>query len=741
MLPQFRLTFDSLPLFMAGTAVAMGWVLAIAWKRTVPGRSGLFRFVAVGLMLLGCAGGGPRWAGTGVGNVAVMVDGSASTRGATYRDDSVLRRRVEELLGDQPYTLVRFGEGADRTTWTAPPPGASAVLLFSDGRFDPPATAQPVYVVIDPALEQPGDAAVTSLERRGEQLIVTTSNGGNGTRELSVDGRSTPVQRGARTIAVPAGDASATVAQLSGGDAWPENDALTLAPPPPAMNQRWWIGDAPPAAGWRSLSPADLPTDAAAWLGPSVVVLSNVPADALSPAQGRRLEQYVRDLGGGLLILGGDQAFAAGAYAGTSLGALSPLSSNPPEPAAHWTFLIDASGSMAGETPGGGRRLTAAVAAAGGAMAQLPPNDLLSIAGFSDELRWWTRGKAVKEFEPGAVPPARGPTNLDAALRSFVPSLDAGTSNHVVLLTDGQVELPNVDAIAESLKVARAQLHVFAIGSGPRLPALRKLAEATGGTFAEQPDVTAWAGGMVKLLRQVAPRHWNTMPVEVRFENLPAASAAAWNRTWPKAGAQDLARTTDAPPTPMAARMNAGSGNVAAVAFRPPDAHVEALASIVQVPPRDPRLKVTWRTGRNLVVDIDAVGDSAPMNSLSPTLVLSSAAGPRQTLPVPQTGPGRYALTLPSPRSPALAAVLVEGRALDRFPVAGRYAPEFDAVGNDRAALSSLAARTGGRVIEPSERARLSIRTGRRGTDLAPLLAAAGAVLVSLGLVAWRAKR
>ena len=42
----------------------------------------------------------------------------------------------------------------------------------------------------------------------------------------------------------------------------------------------------------------------------------------------------------------GDRAFAAGNHAGTVLDVLSPLASPPPQPLAHWVFLVDSSGSM-----------------------------------------------------------------------------------------------------------------------------------------------------------------------------------------------------------------------------------------------------------------------------------------------------------------------------------------------------------------------------------------------------------
>ena len=50
----------------------------------------------------------------------------------------------------------------------------------------------------------------------------------------------------------------------------------------------------------------------------------------LLTAQQQRLHQYVHDLGGSLILLGGERAFAAGNYSGSILEALSPLSSSPP---------------------------------------------------------------------------------------------------------------------------------------------------------------------------------------------------------------------------------------------------------------------------------------------------------------------------------------------------------------------------------------------------------------------------
>src|SRR5204863_1879668 len=115
-------------------------------------------------------------------------------------------------------------------------------------------------------------------------------------------------------------------------------------------------------------------------------------------------------------------------------------------------------------------------------------------------------------------------------------------------------------------------------------------------------------------------------------------------------------------------------------------------------PPRDPRLRVRWNAGAKLDVTVDALdtagstnrsGGGAYLNRLDLSLHLTDATRPgvaASVTRIPQIAPGRYQLSLDAPRSPALATIRLAGSAaaVDRLAVAGRYAPEFNAVGNDR---------------------------------------------------------
>jgi hypothetical protein len=105
---------------------------------------------------------------------------------------------------------------------------------------------------------------------------------------------------------------------------------------------------------------------------------------------------------------------------------------------------------------------------------------------------------------------------------------------------------------------------------------------------------------------------------------------------------------------------------------------------------------------------------------------------------VPQVAPGRYEISLRAPRARSFATLRHEGRVIDRAALAGRYAPEFDAVGNDYAALRTLTERTGGRVIDRAWTKAIDFAFPRRELALGPWLALAAAVVVGLGLARWR---
>jgi len=725
------------------------------------------------LALFALAAGGLTWHRPSAREVAVMVDLSPSTRTASYRDRLTLRRRIDRLLAGTPYRLIYFSErqstdpGGDplpdvtgERTVFSPPPDAPAILLFSDARFVLTASAPPTYVVADPTLDNPADAAVNRLEIRGGELVASvTRSAVSAPRRLELRGTeppdSTDLPAGAIAVARPlAPDAPAAAAEISPGDSWLENDALSIQLPPPRTAQRWWVGAGPPPDGsWRVIPPAALPSDPAAYLAPAVIAVANLPADAIAPDRRQRLEQYVRDLKGSVLILGGDHAFAAGAYSGSTLDALSPLASDPPQPTTHWLLVADSSGSMAEDAdaqPGGPSRWDLAASAIVRALPRLPPDDLVSVGDFSAGLRWWTAGKLVREAARQPLPPPdvrpRGPTNLEPALLRLAEQSDAALPKELLLLTDADTQIDAPAALAARLGAKKIRLHLLAIGQGRGLGQLRSVVAGTGGTILAESDPARWAAGIQKLTRAAMPDRLRRATADLRFlpplDSLGHRRVDRWNRTWLKDGAELLADAADPPladRVPMAARWQAGTGRVLAAAFTPAPGEITAMANLIAEPPRDPRFQVNWSTATDLRITIDAADNGKYLNDQPLTVELRPADdSSAESHTVPQAAPGRYELSLPPPRRPTFATVRADERIIDRRALAGRYPPEFDAIGNDYDAMRRLAETTGGRIIHPDETEPIRFPWPRRDIGLTPYLSITGAGLLAVALVWWK---
>lgn len=770
-MPGGPLTFMS-PMWLWPAAALLGVAVVAAVLRRVAMPLSSRLLGLFGLLLLCLAAGGMAWRLPAAREVAVMVDLSPSTRSADYRDRKTLETRVKQLVGRAPYRIWYFaGEhnsnippGAalpdlptDRTVYAPPPAGA--IVLFSDGQFELPGTpGASTYPVLDPGLLIARDASVTALHAQSGQASVEVSNTGR-PRDLTIAGT-----RGPSPTTVPAGsivvtrpiDAAATgiSARLSPGDLWPENDALSAPLAPPMHAERWIVGSAAaaPPPGWRSFAPAALPTDAGDYLAPSIVVLDNVSAADLSALQQDRLRQYVRDLGGALLLIGGDRAFAAGGWPGSGLEALSPLASTPPRPTTHWMLLADASGSMNGPAGGAGSATLWQLAAGAvvGLLPHLPPDDVVSTGSFSAELTWWTRERSARETMNLPLPPPdlhpNGPTNLRPVLDQIAASAASGMPKELLVLSDAETDLGDPASLSAALRAKDIHLSLLALGDGAALPALRRIAADTGGHVILQQDAAKWAQGVRDLAQAAAPKFLEARPLAVRYTgdlaSLPAQHVSPWNRTWLKSGAAPLAEgSADDEHLAAVARWNLGEGAVVAASFAGSGVPLERLADLVARRPSDPRFHVIWQSGPQLQVSVDAGESGDYLNGRALALELSPEnGGAPVSLPLPQTGPGRYTLSVPAPRAGTIATLRADGAVIDRRAIAARYPAEFDRIGINRDTLAALADRSGGRIIDPGATRAIDFHWPRRDVLLRRWLAIGGGLLLALSLVVWRAR-
>jgi hypothetical protein len=722
-----------------------------------------------GILCLALAAGKPVWNRPSKKSVAVMVDLSPSTRGATFRDAGFLSRRLHDLLGKTPYHLWGFADGppvefpptlaempADQTRFA--PVNADAIILFSDCQFDLPAWSPPVYVVVDSNLEQPEDGQVKGLRIEGNRLTAEITNGGP-SRVAIFDGTAGEIDEPIGTGSIRMGKmlsrlATSASVQLNQNDLWPENDAMTIENSPPFASESWWVGGRAAAdsngkalAGWRSMPARDLPQSPEKYLAPAVIVLDNVAADQLNPTATDNLTQYVRDLGGSVVILGGDQAFTAGGYVGTALDALSPLASCPPDAALRWMVLVDSSGSMSADA-GDVTRWQAASTAAVRLLRMLPPHDVVQIGQFSADLRWWSKGKNAQDTSALSLPPTDaapiGPTDLEAALDHIAAETDGSMPTRLLVVSDCDVAISQPAQLSDLLKSKHIELYVLAIGAGSGLDTVRQITAATGGAVLEQDDVGQWYSSLLKLSRSAAPSNLMDTPITLRAMGEEGfgdgESIPQWNRTWLKENAEEITRAMFAESrTPMVATWKFGRGSVTAVAFSPDVDRAVDLASEEALKPRDPRFNITWETGINVGASIVATDGSIPINDLQFVLELAGDGAP-ESLPVEQTAPGLYSGRLPAPRQPAIATLRCGDQIVDRVAVPGCYPREFAHIGNDHEAMRKLAERSGGAVIWSGSNARLDFQWPPREAPLSPWLNGAGAVFIVAGLMRYRSE-
>lgn len=243
-----------------------------------------------------------------------------------------------------------------------------------------------------------------------------------------------------------------------------------------------------------------LPFDLAALSGYSSVALVNVPASDLSPRKMTALQTYVRDLGGGLVVIGGEHAYGVGGYFRTPLEETLPVEMQLREqeriPQLAMVFVIDKSGSMADTGPGGIAKIELAKEAIIRSVQLLGPLDRVGVVSFDDQASWVVELRQMDDVDAvinqvGTLRADGGTDIYDGLLAmSRVLPEDPSTLKHVVLLTDGGADPSGIPELVSQLyEESNITLSAIAIGEG-YAPFLEDLPDLAGGRFhfARDPD-------------------------------------------------------------------------------------------------------------------------------------------------------------------------------------------------------------------------------------------------------------
>lgn len=222
------------------------------------------------------------------------------------------------------------------------------------------------------------------------------------------------------------------------------------------------------------------------------VVLNDVPAYDLPVAFLPLVASGVRDLGVGLLMVGGPNSFGAGGYQFTPVEHVLPVSTVPRRrkevAQVALVLVIDKSGSMGAGGPGFSK-MDLAKEAAIATVETLSPDDLVGVVCFDFESKWVV--PLTKASRRGAISraiaaiQAGGGTSMYPALVDAFEALAAVKApvKHIIALTDGRSEPGDFYGIAEEMAKSKMTLSTVAIGTDADVNLLREMARLGRGRF------------------------------------------------------------------------------------------------------------------------------------------------------------------------------------------------------------------------------------------------------------------
>ena len=471
----------------------------------------------------------------------------------------------------------------------------------------------------------------------------------------------------------------------------------------------------------------------------AAVVLVNVNARDLSPRQMATLQAYTRDLGGGLVAVGGPDSFGVGGYFGTPLEETLPVSMRIEDqerfPAVSLALVIDRSGSMAA-TEGGITKIQLAAEGAIRALELLNDFDEMTLIPV-DEAPDEIIGPITAADRDEAIDRMRqlgaggGGIYVRTGLEAAAEVLAASDNEvrHIIVLADGAdaEQKEGVPELIEQLTADGITVSMISIGAGPDTPWLQAMAELGGGRF----HLTDQAANLPQIFTQETLAIQRNYVIEERFFPTQAAdhpiltgitatpplygyvgtSAKATAQTplvthlgdpllstWQYGLGRSVAWTSDAtgrwgrdwvrwngfgPFWNQAVRWSFGARGV------------EGLSASVQRDDATARLVV------------DAQADGRFLNDLTLTANVVDPAGQTRAVELRPVAPGRYeGAFAPTTEGAYFIGVGTADGALQTTAgwVLG-YSPEYAALDDDPALLAAVAGATGGRTLDIGDEA------------------------------------
>lgn len=460
------------------------------------------------------------------------------------------------------------------------------------------------------------------------------------------------------------------------------------------------------------------------------VLLDDVPASAIPAPSQQRLIEAVRSGGLGLMVSGGDSAFAAGGYAGSPIAAALPVTIRQDEqtedPSVAIAVVIDTSGSMLGTPLELGKQVARL------AVRKLTPADSVGVVEFYGGRQWvapMQPARDIPEVERaiGRVQAQGGSEHLFGALQEAYYGLQNTQARyrHILVISDAGV---NADRYPQLIRhIAQDQVTVSTVLVGGSVEGEARMAQwarlgrgrfyVVGDEFSlveinlkqpqQKPQPGVKRGGFA--LAASAPSFgWGDLA------EAPPRQLDGYAQAGVKPLAETLIRTTEG--EPVLAAWQWGAGRVTALMTEPVGEGtagwrtwsgygdwMQGLIARTADPRPDWDVRLGRVGGRVKVVAQHIRGDAgqAPQIRL---VNVTGQAGP--VLSTVERAPGLFTAEGPAlPEGPVQAEVR-NGRSVSRaaLPAISEGQPDRPVSEADGLPLDQLARLTGGTVIEDPSR-------------------------------------
>ncbi|MBL9155694.1 MAG: VWA domain-containing protein [Verrucomicrobiales bacterium] len=248
------------------------------------------------------------------------------------------------------------------------------------------------------------------------------------------------------------------------------------------------------------------------------IILSDVPAREIEDAQMTAIRDYVDELGGGFVMIGGMNSFGVGGYYRTPIEEILPVKLKSPDQeesqSSAIALVIDRSGSMAGQ------KIEMVKAASLAVTELLTSKDYIGVYAFDSQVHEVvpiTRVSSVSAIAAQvATLSAGGGTDASVgmmAAREALASVKAKIK-HMIVLTDGQTSGSGYQALASQCHAEGMTISTVAVGSGSQVGLLQAIAAAGGGQSYITMDPTA----ITRIFTQDTMVHSGRMIREEAFE-------------------------------------------------------------------------------------------------------------------------------------------------------------------------------------------------------------------------------